>query len=233
MSNHVRRRGRHAAPRQALPPRTQTALVAGPAGSAAALLMGLLLAPPGAQQPEDRVVAAPAVAAISTAAAGRLQDPRPAASAPSAPVRVEIPAVGVASDLDELGLGQDGRLQAPARFEAAGWYSGGVMPGQVGPAIVAGHVDSATAPAVFARLGELSSGDVIEVTTEAGERLEFEVYESSRSAKADFPTDDVYGATAAPELRLITCDGAFDAASGHYTDNLVVFARLVRQVDAG
>lgn len=168
--------------------------------------------------------------AVNDFAAGGLQDPAAADIAdPTAlgiPNRIRIPRIGVDSILEHLTLGPQGELNAPVDFDLAGWYSGGVAPGQVGPAIIAGHVDSAVGPAVFARIGELVAGDEIVVSTSTGTDLTFVVTGSAQSAKAAFPTDEVYSNVPRPELRLITCAGAFDRSVGHYTDNLIQFASL-------
>jgi hypothetical protein len=90
--------------------------------------------------------------------------------------------------------------------------------------VIAGHVDSTTGPAVFYRLAELVPGDEIEVTGDNGTLSTFVVERIERFPKAQLPTRQVYGLTEGPELRLITCGGFFDEASGHYQDNLVVYA---------
>lgn len=179
------------------------------------------------------VAAAPPAPSAPTAepnpfAADGLQDPAVPDDAVStaAPVRVGIPSIGVDSALETLGIGADGALTAPVDFDLAGWYAGGVVPGQVGPAIIAGHVDSVTAPAVFARIGELAPGAEVVVSMSDGTRKTFVVTGSAQSAKSNFPTDEVYSNVPTPELRLITCAGAFDSSIGHYTDNLIVFATL-------
>jgi hypothetical protein len=142
------------------------------------------------------------------------------------PVRLEIPAIGVAARLVRLGLEPGGAMQVPGDFTTAGWFAGGPRPGQLGPAVIAGHVDSRTGPAVFFRLRELRSGDVVLIDRADGARLRF-VVEGARSfSKAGFPTAAVFGPAPSAALRLITCAGDFDRASGHYLDNLVVFARL-------
>ncbi|AZS37061.1 hypothetical protein CVS47_01686 [Microbacterium lemovicicum] len=169
-------------------------------------------------------------ASANPLAAGGLQDPRErdaAAFAPAEiPVRVVIPALGVDSALEDLGIDADGRLAAPVDYDLAGWYAGGVRPGDIGPAIIAGHVDSPTAPAVFARIGELAPGDEVLTVAADGSEHRFIVTGTTQSAKSEFPTDAVYSNVPTPELRLITCAGAFDTSIGHYTDNLVVFASL-------
>ncbi len=161
--------------------------------------------------------------------AGGLQDPAAPEEADTAalpPVRVQIPAIGVDSALESLALGEGGRLQAPVDYDLAGWYADGVLPGQVGPAIIAGHVDSPSAPAVFAQIGSLVPGDEVIVTLSDGSALTFAVSDAIQSAKAEFPTAAVYSNVPTPELRLITCGGTFDPSTGHYLDNLIVFAEL-------
>ena len=144
----------------------------------------------------------------------------------SPPVRVEIPAIGVSSPLVRLGLNPDGTMQVPGDFQVAGWFTGGPQPGQLGPAVIAGHVDSRTGPAVFYRLRDLRPGDQIRVVRADGSRLRF-VVEGARSYPKDgFPTGAVFGPVPGAALRLITCAGDFDRARGSYRDNLVVFARL-------
>lgn len=194
--------------------------------SAGALVLALLLSACGTT---DAATSPSASSPPSDAfSAGGLQDPsipEPAGDA-APPTRVQIPAIGVDTTLEDLAIDASGRLAAPVDFDLAGWYSGGVVPGQVGPAIIAGHVDSPTAPAVFADIGALAPGDEIVVTLADGSTLTFEVSGSTQSAKAEFPTAAVYSNVPAPELRLITCGGIFDASTGHYLDNLIVFAEL-------
>jgi hypothetical protein len=142
------------------------------------------------------------------------------------PVLLEVPAIGVAARLVRLGPQPDGAMQVPGDVATAGWFAGGPRPGQLGPSVIAGHVDSRTGPAVFFRLRELRSGGVVLVDRADGARLRF-VVEGARSfSKAGFPTAAVFGPVPSAALRLITCAGNFDRASGHYLDNLVVFARL-------
>ncbi|WP_234359190.1 class F sortase [Plantactinospora sp. BC1] len=146
-----------------------------------------------------------------------------------APTRVRIPRIRVDAALTRLRLDRSGRLGAPRDFAEAGWYAAGTAPGDVGPAVLAGHVDSTTGPAVFARLSELRPGDRIEVRR-GGRWLGFRVTGAGRHAKDAFPTDAVYRPTPGPELRLITCAGAFDRSTRHYRDNLVVYAVADRPV---
>jgi hypothetical protein len=127
-----------------------------------------------------------------------------------------------------LGLDAHGALEVPERFDVAGWWSGGARPGERGPAVLAGHVDSKTGPAVFFRIGALRRGDVVTIRRRDGSRVRFRVRAKERYAKRHFPTLRVYGPTRRPELRLITCSGTFDRSSGHYLDNTVVYATAVR-----
>ncbi|MBW3604619.1 MAG: class F sortase [Actinobacteria bacterium] len=142
------------------------------------------------------------------------------------PVRVEIPSVGIASDLERLGLAGDGAIETPDDWASAGWYRGGPRPGQQGAAVILGHVDSTTGPAVFYRLRQLEPGDRITVERADGTAAIFEVDRVEQHGKTRFPTDEVYYPTPEPTLRLVTCGGAFDTEARSYTDNVVVFARL-------
>ncbi|MEH0928186.1 class F sortase [Micromonospora sp. CPCC 205558] len=139
------------------------------------------------------------------------------------PTRVRVPRIGVDSPLTVLGLDRAGVLIPPTGFDTAGWYGGGPAPGDTGPAVLAGHLDSRRGPAVFARLGELRPGDLVQVWR-GGQRLSFRVTGSLRTRKDQFPTAVVYGPTPGAELRLVTCGGDFDRRRGHYVDNVVVFA---------
>jgi sortase (surface protein transpeptidase) len=140
------------------------------------------------------------------------------------PVRLQVPAAGIDAPLVRLGLDERGALEVPQRPEQAGWFGRGARPGERGAAVIAGHVDSAVGPAAFYRLGALHPGDAIRVHRRDGSAVGFRVRRVERWPKARFPTARVYGATQRPSLRLITCGGAFDAASGHYVDNTIVFA---------
>lgn len=144
----------------------------------------------------------------------------------SPPRTIDIPAIGVHSDLELLHLDAAGVLQAPRSSGRAGWYAEGPQPGRPGPAVIAGHVDSTSGPAVFFGLERLRPGDGISVHRQDGTAAEFVVTASQRYPKARFPGTLVYAPTPDPELRLITCSGAFDRTTGHYLDNTVVSARM-------
>ena len=140
------------------------------------------------------------------------------------PVSLIIPEIGVKTQLIELGLTADGALQVPSSTTVAGWYTGSPRPGAIGPAVIEGHVDSLTGPGVFYRLSELQPGDRIYVRRADGTTVEFRVTAAQTYLKAYFPTAAVYGPTPDPELRLITCGGTFDYATGHYLSNTIIYA---------
>jgi sortase (surface protein transpeptidase) len=155
--------------------------------------------------------------------------PRPAAgTAVTRPVYLSIPVIGVRTRLIRLGLTARGTLQVPASTSVAGWYTGSPRPGQVGSAIIAGHIDSDRGPGVFFRLRQLRPGDRVYVRHADGTLAVFRVYAEHMFAKDHFPTQKVYGPAPDPELRLITCGGVFDAATGSYLSNIVVYAAQVR-----
>ena len=149
---------------------------------------------------------------------------------PSPPVSLAIPSIGVRTKgIVALTVDTQGKLQAPTDFAKAGWYAKGPTPGEFGPAVIGAHVDSKSGPAVFYRLGSLKKGAEVAVMRKDGSTARFVVDRVARYAKAEFPTATVYGDTKGrAELRLITCGGSFDRATGHYVDNIVAFAHLVR-----
>jgi LPXTG-site transpeptidase (sortase) family protein len=158
--------------------------------------------------------------------------PETAAPAPAAlPVAVSVPAIGVESELLTLGLNADGTLEVPQPgpdYDKAAWFGDSPRPGDIGPAVIEGHVDSAAnGPSVFYELGKLVVGDRIAITRADGSVVTFAVHEVRVVPKTDFPTFDVYSNTEGPELRLITCGGPFDSRARSYVDNIVVFATLV------
>ncbi len=141
-----------------------------------------------------------------------------------AAVSIAIPSLDLSGPLDELGVADDGQLLAPDDPSRAGWYAGGVVPGDLGPAIVGGHVDSRRGRGVFFALRSLRPGDVVDITRSDGRVARFSVSRVQQVAKDRFPTAAVYGPTPRPELRLITCGGRFDRTARSYTDNVVVEA---------
>jgi hypothetical protein len=172
--------------------------------------------------------AASAAAATVVQAAGNVGRPpgdpfgEAAAAVSGAPTRVRVAAIGLDSSLEALHIA-DGALVPPKTFDRAGWYADGTAPGDVGPAVIAGHVDSKAGPAVFYKLRELTAGDTIEVMR-GGKVLRFTVTRTAWYRKSKFPTEQVYGPTPDRQLRLITCGGVFDHRLRSYRDNLVVYA---------
>ena len=142
------------------------------------------------------------------------------------PRSVRIPSLGITSSLDRLAVVSDGTLERPPEWDVAGWYAQGPKPGETGPAVIAGHVDSPTGPAVFTGLDALAPGDEIEVDDVDGTTLTFVVDRLASAPKDSFPTEAVYGQTPDSELRLITCSGAYVSDRGGYQDNLIVYATM-------
>ena len=181
---------------------------------------------------------------IATAMLAQQHAPQPAAGAAGAlgpatangpslrrslPVSVDIPVIGVHSKLLHLGVNADGSIEVPSvatSASKAAWYKYSATPGQIGSAVIEGHVDSYHGPAVFFRLGALRPGDHIDVTLADGITAIFRVTGVREYAKSKFPARIIYGATDYAALRLITCGGAFDYATGHYRSSTVVFASL-------
>lgn len=143
------------------------------------------------------------------------------------PVRLRIPSLGVDAPVRPVGQAADGTVEVPTRWEDVGWFDGGARPGEDGPVVLLGHVDSKAGPAVFARLPQAPPGTVVEVEGEGGEVTRWRVERTEQHPKTRFPTEAVYLPALRPELRMVTCGGAFDRATGHYVDNVVVHASLV------
>jgi hypothetical protein len=142
------------------------------------------------------------------------------------PTRLRIASLKVDTGLEALAVDRTGTLASPKEYGQAGWFAAGTVPGDPGPAVIAGHVDSRTGPAVFFRLHELKPGAEVAVER-AGQWLVFTVTAVERHPKARFPSEKVYGPTPGAELRLITCGGVFDQDRNSYRDNVVVYAVLV------
>ncbi|WP_035306318.1 class F sortase [Actinokineospora inagensis] len=159
---------------------------------------------------------------IDTASIGTATD---TTTAPR-PTRLRIPAIGVDTPLVDINVDGTGALIPPTAPDIAGWFTAGPAPGAIGPALLAGHVDSRAGPGVFFRLVDLRPGDRVEVDRADGSRAVFGVVSTTRTPKAAFPTDAVYAPTPGPELRLVTCGGTFDRAIRSYRDNVIVQAVL-------
>jgi sortase (surface protein transpeptidase) len=185
-----------------------------------ALTGGVKLPPASAQQ----------IPAGVTTAAPFAPDPSTVASplAPSAPERIEIPAIGVSAPVMGLGKNSDGTVEVPPLDDhnLAGWYDGSVTPGTDGSSVVLGHVDDYAGPSVFFSIKTLRRGDTIDIVRADGGTAVFAVDGVQKTAKTRFPTGDVYGNVSYPALRLVTCGGPFDAGRGQYLDNIVVYAHL-------
>ncbi|GGT33741.1 class F sortase [Streptomyces chromofuscus] len=169
---------------------------------------------------------APATASISPDAdTRRAARPLPRAT----PIRLLIPKISVDAPFTPLAIGASGQLEPPSATDTnlVGWYAKGASPGERGTSIIAGHVDTATAPAVFAGLYELRRGDRFSVDRSDGRKADFVVDHAETFPKDDFPDERVYADTARSEVRLITCAGDYDHSVKDYTENLVVFGHLV------
>jgi hypothetical protein len=211
-----------------------------PVAAGLAVLGGVVVEEHRALFARPRRVAAVAAAAVAVAllvpavaAPSPSEEPRPQApaAAPGPPAEVAVRPVSLAIDrlrldgpLAELSVAENGELLAPDDPEQAGWYEAGVVPGDVGPAVIGGHVDSRRGPGVFYRLRSLRPGDPVEVVRSDGQLARFRVTTVREVPKVDFPTVAVYGPTPRPELRLITCGGRFDRQARSYTENVVVEA---------
>lgn len=186
---------------------------------------------------EDRDLVGPItqlvlIVAVLVAATFWVVDPigRSATAAPTGldPVAVRIPAIGVQAAVGPLYIDDDGVLPPPDSFDDTGWWHAGPRPGEPGPAVIAGHVDSRDGPAVFYRLAELDPGDEIIVDRADGSSATFLAERTEQHAKDAFPTGAVYGDTPEPVLRLVTCGGVFDQAGRSYRDNIIVYAAQAR-----
>ncbi|GHG27223.1 hypothetical protein GCM10018784_45720 [Streptomyces hydrogenans] len=144
------------------------------------------------------------------------------------PTRLRIAKIGVDAPFTGLKIGPSGALEPPPADDTnlVGWHAAGIAPGQRGTALIAGHLDTVTAPAVFARLGELEAGDSFEVARADGTVAVFLIDSVESFRKDDFPNQRVYDDTPDALVRLITCAGPYDRAAKDYTENLVVFAHL-------
>jgi LPXTG-site transpeptidase (sortase) family protein len=140
---------------------------------------------------------------------------------------VVLPTLDVSASLVELDLDAQGVMTTPEEGARAGWFTPAPPPGVIGVSVIAGHVTWDDAPAVFFRLGELRPGDRVEVERRDGVTAVFEVRRIGEFPKDEFPTEAVYRQVNHADLRLITCGGEFDEASGHYLSNVIVWARMV------
>ncbi|MFE2022497.1 class F sortase [Streptomyces sp. NPDC059499] len=202
-------------------PRTAQALSRALMTSAAAVLVLVPLA--GCS---SSTAAQPPAAVMSVSGASEPPNAPESPNAP-APAEISIPSIGVTSQLMRLGLNADGTVEVPPSDKGmtAGWYAGGSVPGEPGAAVVIGHNDTRFGKAVFHDLKKIANGADITILNGLGERTHFTVTGTETVSKSAFPSEKVYGETGARVLRLITCDGSFDA-EGHPVDNLIVYATL-------
>ncbi len=143
------------------------------------------------------------------------------------PVTLRIPKLNIETHVEEVGQDKKGNMDVPKKAENVGWYSLGVMPGQKGNAVIAGHLDTQTgAPAVFYKLSTLEPGDTIEVVDIYNNTLVFTVQKKEAYPTDDFPLQTVFGESSAPMLNLITCDGTFNQSRKLYSQRLVIFSKL-------
>ncbi|WP_030488240.1 class F sortase [Micromonospora chokoriensis] len=151
----------------------------------------------------------------------------------SPPTSLAIEKIDVRAPVHDVGIASDGTIAVPdaARAQEAGWYDQGPTPGQYGPAVIVGHVDTTSGPAVFHKLRELRPGDQVEVTRTDRSVAVFEVNSVEKFDKGQLPVDEVYGDFSRPSLRLITCGGKWVGGETGYADNVVVFASLVKARD--
>jgi sortase (surface protein transpeptidase) len=140
------------------------------------------------------------------------------------PVEVEVPAVDISAPVVPLGLTDGGALEVPQEASTAGWWAAGPEPGERGAAVITAHVDSLAGPAAFFTLADASSGDKVLVHRRDASTATFVIDRLGQHPKAEFPTQQVYGKTPVPTLRLITCGGIFNESTSHYRDNIVAYA---------
>jgi len=200
-----------------------------PPASAAGRIDGLLPLVPTARAGARSASPAPTRPARTSPAPTPPTGTGPAALGWSVPRELRIPAIGVTARLDDVALQPDGTIGVPQPgpdYDHPAWFSGSPTPGELGPSVIVGHVDSAVnGPSVFFRLGDLRPGNQIQVSRADGSTALFTVQAVRSYAKRHFPTQTVYGETSNSQLRLITCGGSLSAA-GHYENNTVVFADL-------
>jgi Sortase domain len=196
------------------------------------VLLGLALAAtscagPSGTSSRSQVAAEPHQIAVPDSLR-TFRSPQRAADVPE-PVRVRIPSLAVDSPLERLGRSRGGTVEVPAHWGRAGWYRNGPRPGEHGAAVILGHVDSPTGPAVFAGLAGLPAGARVLVTRADGSSVVFRVTRVEQRRRSRFPVKAVYWPTLRPELRLVTCGGRYDRARGGYLSNVIVFAVLERR----
>ncbi len=180
---------------------------------------------------------APLITPVRGPAAPGIPAPAPLSAAGSAapraaPVALQIPAIGVAVSLSTLGVNPDHTVQVPTDFQQAGWFGLGPSPGQAGSAVILGHVDSYTGPAVFFRIRTLRAGDQVDVNLADGTIAHFQVTAVATYAKDQFPAQQVYAPHGGSTLQLVTCGGTFDTHTRSYLSNIVAYTTLTATTPA-
>ena len=189
----------------------------------AIILVALYLARVTAPHAEAPTIEAPAQETVETSEY----------LAESLPTRIRIPKATVDASFEApLGIQDNGEIAVPEEFETVGWYKYGPTPGELGPAVILGHVDSYMGPAVFYNLRDLEVGDEILIDREDGSTAVFRVTRLETHAQSGFPTAEVYGDIDHAGLRLITCSGVYDHGIKRYSHNLIVFAEFVEERNA-
>jgi sortase A len=145
------------------------------------------------------------------------------------PVRLQIDAIDVDAAFEYVGVDEDGNMDVPKEWENVAWYEPGTIPGDKGNAVIAGHYDSYTDPAVFFDLNELEEGDQIRIFTDKDEELTFEVIEIELVHVDEADTSKIFGPTDERNLNLITCEGVWDTEAGMYDERLILYTRLVSE----
>lgn len=155
----------------------------------------------------------------------------PTASSPESisPAAIRMSSIGVEAEVDDMGYTDNGGMEVPDNGEDTGWFSPGFKPGQQGNAVIAGHVNDRSGPAVFYHLDKLKKGDLIEVTGESGETITFEMESAASYPYDDAPIQQIFGASSERSLQLITCTGEFDDDAGTHRERLVVTASAVER----
>ena len=183
----------------------------------------------GSGVPATSPGAPPALGNVEPGAPSSVGTPATAFGAPAAgaPTALRIPALDMDESLITLGLNPDGTVEVPTDFSRAGWYEFGPAPGEPGSAVILGHVDSFAGPAVFHRLRELETDDMVDVGLADGGIAHFTVTAVETYPKNEFPAERVYGSNGGTTLQLVTCGGDFDSDARSYVSNVVAFTSLV------
>jgi sortase (surface protein transpeptidase) len=202
----------------------------------ACLAFGLQSQPRSLATPHTPRVSPPHVSPPHATAGSTKSAPTNVVVAPltvrSAPLQLHIPAIGLSQPLATLGVNANGTVQVPTNIQQPGWYQFGPSPGEVGSAVILGHVDSYRGAAVFFKLRDLVPGDLVGVTLADGGTAQFKVTSVAMYLKTKFPAQLVYSSLGASSLNLVTCGGVFDSHTGHYLSNVVVYSSLVATTPA-